>query len=240
MVAKVLMWGPGHVMVYNDTYARIAGEKHPDALGSNVAEVWPEIWDWNRDIIEAGLRGELRFYHDQSMILIREGRPEESISDLFYTPVYEADGKIGGVMCTVVDNSDRAAMEKRVKDSEGKLRRVTDAVPMLISYVDRQLIYRFANHAYERWFGMKPDDMIGKHIAPVIGQGPYKNRRPDIDRALVGEVVTSEADMPVKGGAPRRLEVRHVPHVEADGSIPGVTSLAWISKIVLCAKPSSK
>ncbi|MET3858778.1 PAS domain-containing protein [Rhizobium sp. OAE497] len=221
-VAKVLMWGPGHVMVYNDTYAKIAGDKHPGALGSNVAEVWPEIWDWNRDMLEAGLGGELRSYHDQSMTLIRDGRPEEFIFDLFYTPVYEADGKIGGVMCTVVDNSDRVAMEKRMKDSEGKLRRVTDAVPMLISYVDRQHIYRFANHAYETWFGMKPDDMIGRHIGAVIGQGPYENRRPDIDRALAGEVVTGEADMPVNGGAPRRLEIRYVPHVEADGSVPGV------------------
>jgi putative addiction module CopG family antidote len=221
-VAKVVMWGPGHVMVYNDTYAKIAGQKHPDALGSNVAEVWPEIWDWNREMIEAGLRGELRSYHDQSMTLIRDGRPEEFIFDLFYTPVYEADGKIGGVMCTVVDNSDRVAMEKRVKDSEGKLRRVTDAVPMLISYVDRQHIYRFANHAYQTWFGMKPDDMMGQHIAAVIGEGPYENRRPDIDRALAGQVVIGEADMPVKGGAPRRLEIRYVPHVEADGSVPGV------------------
>lgn len=221
-VAKVLMWGPGHVMIYNDIYAKIAGEKHPSALGSNVAEVWPEIWDWNREMIEAALRGELRSYHDQSMTLIRDGRSEAFIFDLFYTPVYEADGKIGGVMCTVVDNSDRVAMEKRVSDSEGELRRVTDAVPMLISYVDRSHVYRFANGAYESWFGMKPDDMIGKHIAAVIGDGPYENRRPDIDLALTGEVVTAETDMPVLGGAPRRLEIRYVPHVEADGSVPGV------------------
>ncbi|WP_018902423.1 type II toxin-antitoxin system ParD family antitoxin [Rhizobium sp. 2MFCol3.1] len=220
-VAKVLMWGPDHVMIYNDTYAKIAGQKHPRALGSNVAEVWPEIWDWNRDMIEAGLRGELRSYRDQSMTLVRDDRPELFIFDLFYTPVYEADGKIGGVMCTVVDNSDRVAMEKRVSESEDELRRVTDAVPMLISYVDRSHVYRFANHAYEAWFGMKPDDMVGKHIAAVIGEGPYENRRPDIDRALAGEVVTGEADMPVQGGAPRRLEIRYVPHLAGDGSVPG-------------------
>ncbi|MGF9567548.1 type II toxin-antitoxin system ParD family antitoxin [Neorhizobium sp. BT27B] len=221
-VAKVLMWGPSHTMLYNDIYAELVADKHPAALGSNVAEIWPEVWDWNREMIEAALRGELRSYRDQSMTLIRNGQAQEFIFDLFYTPVYEASGKIGGVMCTVVDNSGRVALEKRASDSEGQLRRVTDAVPMLISYVDRQHVYRFANHAYEAWFGMKPDDMIGKHIAAVIGEGPYENRRPDIDRALAGEVVTGETDMPVQGGAPRRLEIRYIPHAEANGTISGV------------------
>lgn len=221
-VAKVLMWGPDHVMVYNDTYAKILGDKHPAALGSHVAEILPEVWDWNREIIAAGLRGELRSYHDQNMTLIRAGQPETFIFDLFYTPVYEADGKIGGVMCTVIDNSSRIAMEKRLAESEAELRRVTDAVPMLISYVDQDHLYRFANHAYQAWFGMNPEDMIGKHMAAVLGEAAYQNRRPDIDRALTGELVTAETDMSIVGDAPRRLEIRYVPHFGADGSVPGV------------------
>ncbi|MEB2846578.1 type II toxin-antitoxin system ParD family antitoxin [Endobacterium cereale] len=221
-VAKVLMWGPAHVMIYNDLYAKIVAEKHPAALGSNVAETWPEIWDWNREMIAAGLRGELRSFHDQNMTLVRDGQQQEFIFDLFYTPVYEADGKIGGVMCTVVDNSDRVDFEKRLADSEAELRRVTDAVPMLISYVDRNHVYRFANGAYETWFGRRPDDMIGRPVLDVIGEKAYEGRRPDIDRALGGEVVTAEADMRHGDGPVRRLEIRYIPHVEADGSVPGV------------------
>lgn len=221
-VAKVLMWGPAHVMIYNDIYAEIVSEKHPAALGSNVAETWPEIWDWNREMIDAGLRGEVRSFNDQNMTLVRDGRPQEFIFDLFYTPVYEADGKIGGVMCTVVDNSDRVDFEQRLADSEAELRRVTDAVPMLISYVDRNHVYRFANGAYEKWFGTKPDDMIGRSVLDVIGERAYKGRQPDIDRALAGEAVIAEADMRHGDGPVRRLEIRYVPHVGNDGSIVGV------------------
>ena len=32
-IAMVLMWGPAHVMIYNDGYAGIAGQKHPQAFG---------------------------------------------------------------------------------------------------------------------------------------------------------------------------------------------------------------
>ncbi|WP_246705283.1 PAS domain-containing protein [Rhizobium sp. RM] len=221
-VAKVLMWGKSHVMIYNDRYIDIAGANHPAALGGTVPGIWPEIWDWNREMLEAGLRGELRSFHDQPMTLIRDGISKTFIFDLFYTPVYEADGTVGGVLCTVVDNSDRAAMKARIAENEAELRRVTDAVPMLISYVDRDHVYRFANAAYDSWFGSKPADMVGRPVRDVIGEAAYEGRRADLDRALAGEACTGEADMPFSGGAPRRLEIRYVPHIEPDGSIPGV------------------
>jgi Arc/MetJ-type ribon-helix-helix transcriptional regulator len=42
-VAKVVMWGPEHIMLYNDSYRAIAGDRHPAALGSPVATAFPEI-----------------------------------------------------------------------------------------------------------------------------------------------------------------------------------------------------
>jgi PAS domain S-box-containing protein len=221
-VSKVLMWGRSHVMIYNDRYAEIVGAKHPGAMGSKAAETWPEIWDWNREMLEAGFRGELRSFHDQPMTLEADGTAKDFIFDLFYTPVYEADGTIGGVLCTVVDNSSRVAMEKRIVASEAELRRVTDAVPMLISYVDRQHVYQFANAAYEDWFGLKLSDVVGHKIVDVIGEKAYESRRHDIDRALKGEVISAEADLVFTEDGPRRFELRYIPHVEADGSVPGV------------------
>jgi PAS domain S-box-containing protein len=127
-VAKVLMWGPSHVMLYNDAYALIAGPNHPKALGGAVPEIWPEIWDWNRRMLEAGFRGELLSFRDQPMTLRRDGRDDTFVFDLFYTPVYEADGSVGGVMCTVVDNSVRVAIDRQLVASHRRFRTAMDAV----------------------------------------------------------------------------------------------------------------
>lgn len=221
-VAKVLMWGPDHIMLYNDAYRTIAGERHPSALGSPVATAFPEVWDWNRPILEAGLRGETISYRDQPIEFDRPDGRTTLYLDLFYTPVYEADGGVGGVMCTIVDNSARVEAERRVAVSETELLRVTDALPMLVSYVDREHVYRFANIAYESWFGMSPASMIGRHVRDVIGDAPYQDRRADLDRGLAGERFTAETTMPHRDGVTRRLEVRYVPRIEPDGSIPGV------------------
>jgi len=221
-VAKVLMWGPDHIMLYNDAYREIAGERHPMALGAPVATAFPEVWDWNRPILQAGFNGKTIVHRDQPIVFQRPDGPETMFLDLFYTPVYDANGSVGGVMCTIVDNSARISLETQLAAREAEIRRVTDAVPMLISYVDRDHIYRFANATYRDWFGVEPKSMIGRHVRDMIGEAAYNDRRQSIDRGLSGEAFTSETDMPHGDGSVRRLEVRYVPHVEPDGSIPGV------------------
>ena len=127
-VPKVLMWGPDHVMLYNDGYAAIAGANHPQALGSTVAAVWPEIRDWNEAVLARGFAGDIQSFRDQPLTLERNGRPEELFLDLFYTPVHREDNVVGGVMCTVIDNTVRVASEAALRTSNGRFRAAMDAV----------------------------------------------------------------------------------------------------------------
>ncbi|MGU3390626.1 response regulator [Sphingomonas sp. M1A8_2b] len=221
-VAKVVMWGPEHIMLYNDSYRAVAGDRHPAALGSPVATAFPEVWDWNRAVLDAGFRGETVAYRDQPILFQRPEGPETLTLDLFYTPVYRPHAGVGGVLCTMVDNTGRVEAEHRLAASEAELRRVTDAVPMLISYVDRDHVYRLANAQYEEWLGADPAAMIGKPVREVLGDAAYADRRPSFDRAFAGESFTTEAIFPHKDGRHRRSEFRYVPHIAADGSIPGI------------------
>ena len=38
-----IRWGPELVLIYNDAYRSILGEKHPEALGRPLREVWWEL-----------------------------------------------------------------------------------------------------------------------------------------------------------------------------------------------------
>ena len=127
-IAKVLMWGPDHVMIYNDAYSLIAGANHPRAIGGTVPAVWPEIWDWNREQLDAGFRGEQRHFRNQVLTLVRDGVAESVHFDLFYTSVYEDDGAVGGVLCTCVDNSDRVAAATALAASDTRFRTAVDAM----------------------------------------------------------------------------------------------------------------
>ncbi|KAK0361103.1 hypothetical protein LTR94_024670, partial [Friedmanniomyces endolithicus] len=226
-VAKVLMWGPDHIMIYNDAYIDIAGTYHPRAMGGTVPGIWPEIWDWNRVILERGLRGEVQSFRDQPMTLLRSGVPEQVYLDLFYTPVYEEGGTVGGVLCTLLDNTDRLQLERRLAASEAELRAVTDVLPVLVAFIDRDHIYRFANEYYREWFGLTPAQVVGRHAREVIGEANYAARQSMMDRALAGETIASDATIQHGDGGWRRADVRYLPRREADGSVSGFHVLVF-------------
>jgi putative addiction module CopG family antidote len=225
-VAKVVMWGPDHIMLYNDSYSGVAGERHPAVLGQPVAVAFPELWEWNRAILEAGMKGEIVSHTTQPIVFHRPNGPETLILDLFYTPVYDDSGRVGGVMCTIIDNSKRVEAERNLAAREAELRRITDAVPMLISYLDRNYVYGFANSCYQDWFGIAPETIVGRPAPDVLGEAFFEERRPDIDRALAGETFRAETLLPSGEGTTRRCEIRYIPDVAADGAINGTYILA--------------
>ncbi|TAJ27983.1 response regulator [Bosea sp. (in: a-proteobacteria)] len=127
-VAKVLMWGPDHRLIYNDAYRDIVADRHPELMGAPTATALPEVWDWNRPILEAGYRGELVSHCDVTMVLDLQGSRRGFVFDLHYTPVYDACGEVGGVMCTVIDQTERVAMERRLAASNRRFRTAMNAV----------------------------------------------------------------------------------------------------------------
>ncbi|CDG84267.1 hybrid sensor histidine kinase/response regulator [Janthinobacterium agaricidamnosum] len=120
-IAMVLMWGPQHVMLYNDEYAVIAGAKHPAAMGGTVEEIWPEVWAWNRNILETGFRGESQVHHENMFLLSRHGVPETVWLDLFYTPVYDERGLVAGVLCTVIEVTARVLQNRKLQAATQEL-----------------------------------------------------------------------------------------------------------------------
>jgi len=98
---------------------------------------------------------------------------------------------------------------------------MADAVPILISYVDREERYRFVNRAYERWFGVDRSQIEGKTLVEVLGEDAYGRLRHHVARALAGESVTFEGEIKYRDAGLRQIEAQYVPDVTRDGQIPG-------------------
>ncbi len=98
---------------------------------------------------------------------------------------------------------------------------MADAVPILISYVDREQRYRFVNRAYERWFGIDRSEIEGKTLAEVLGPEAYNRVRDHAARALAGESVTFEAQYHYQAAGLRDVEAQYVPDIARNGEIPG-------------------
>jgi len=111
-VPIVLLWGEHGVMIYNDAYSVFAGGRHPQLLGSNVREGWPEVADFNDNVMKIGLAGGTLAYKDQELTLHRTGQPEQVWMDLDYWPVPDESGRPGGVIATVVETTARVESDR--------------------------------------------------------------------------------------------------------------------------------
>jgi|GEM_PF-1018129 len=102
-----------------------------------------------------------------------------------------------------------------------------DATPALIAYIDDQLRYRYINEAYEKWFGLSTDAIIGQLVEDIIDPAAFSVFREAVARTLGGEVVTLRNVFELADGEERQIEARLVPQTGPDGRIVGCFSLAF-------------
>ncbi|MEM6485103.1 MAG: PAS-domain containing protein, partial [Pseudomonadota bacterium] len=131
----------------------------------------------------------------------------------------------GGYIITYTDVTERSHNAEALRESEQRLRLIADAMPALISYVNREVRYEFANQAFEDWFGTPSDQIEGAFLTDVWGEKEFENHRPYIEKALDGETVNFELEHLLPDSRRRISFKTYVPHRIADGSVMGFFTL---------------
>jgi signal transduction histidine kinase len=111
-----MAWGPQLTFLYNDAYARVTlGKKHPWALGKPAPEVWHEIWhDIGPRIQRVMQTGEASWDETLGLILERSGFPEETYHTFSYSPLAASNGEIEGMLCVVMEDTQRVRGERQL------------------------------------------------------------------------------------------------------------------------------
>ena len=119
----VLFWGPDFCALYNEAYAPTIGDKHPHVLGRPAREGWAELWDDLGPLLQSVLdTDETLHAKDRPFYIERDGgRGENVFFDISYSPVFEADGSIGGVLCIVSETTQRVLAERAMMADRNRL-----------------------------------------------------------------------------------------------------------------------
>jgi diguanylate cyclase (GGDEF)-like protein/PAS domain S-box-containing protein len=120
---------------------------------------------------------------------------------------------------------ERVEASKALRESSHRLSMITDHIPALISYVDAEERYRYANATYREWFGVTPASVEGRTVREILGEEAYAPRASHIKEALAGKEVMFELPV-IHSGSKRYTQVRYVPEVSDDGSAVGFYILA--------------
>ena len=134
-------------------------------------------------------------------------------------------GKVVKVLETIMDVSDRVRVEQSWQRSEQHLHLITDALPVLIAYIDYQQRYRYINRTYETWYGKSRSYIINKPMPELWGEDNYQKLIPYVETVLAGKAVTFESQPTTEKGNSYWISAIYIPDFDADGKVQGFFSL---------------
>jgi PAS domain S-box-containing protein len=114
-VPMTIQWGAEGTLLYNDAYCEIAGARHPGLLGRTVRDSWSEVAGFRAQALSHVLDGNTFNCHDQHMVLLRNGEPEDIWLDINYSPVVDEGGTPRGALAVVKNTTERFQADQRLR-----------------------------------------------------------------------------------------------------------------------------
>ena len=205
---EILYWSKGAERLYGWT----AGE----ATGRDSASLLRPLLPAPLVVIEESLRrdgqweGSIAHTH-------RDGR---AIS-LHSRWALDTSGPVPVVLEINRDITARLEAQEAARARERQLRFVTDSAPVLIAHCDAAGRFRFVNKPYAARFGLHPSELVGRRIADVLGERAHDTIKPYIGRALRGERVDVELEVPYEKLGRQVMHFAYEPEVNDAGEVVG-------------------
>jgi PAS domain S-box-containing protein len=181
-----LGWGPDFLLLYNDGYADILGDRHP-CQGRPVREIWADAWPRIEPNARRAMAGETLFFESEPRTLRRAGREETVWLTFSYTPVLGEGGEAMGVFGTVTAVNRDASAEERLRESEERFRLIADSAPVPIWVTKLDRTRGFVNRAYVDFLGISYAQAVDYDWRAII--------HPDDQARVLAESVAGEASL---------------------------------------------
>jgi hypothetical protein len=110
-----VIWGPGAVQIWNESYARICGDKHPREFGSDYRVCWASAWPAIGGAFETARAGDAAFLENQPMFLDRKGYLEETWFTFSLSPIRDDGGQVVGLFLPVTETTPRMLADRRTR-----------------------------------------------------------------------------------------------------------------------------
>lgn len=241
--AVILLRGPEYVVeLINEPSAVILGTIREKIQGRPIFEALPTLRGQGlEDVYAQVYQGETVVFEELPLLFDRHHAsdlPDQGYVRAAYLPWRDAHGEIMGVMGVGYEvtaqvlarqqvqalNENLTVALQETKLQREQLRVLTDALPVLIGYLDRERRYQFANEAYRAWFNRDPAALLGQHVQEVVGEAAYATTSRYMDRALAGERLHFESRMVYREDFIKYIHTDYIPD-ERDGEVRGFYTL---------------
>ncbi|MEI6734741.1 MAG: diguanylate cyclase [Comamonadaceae bacterium] len=135
------------------------------------------------------------------------------------------------------DITERKQVEQSLRDGAEELRLFAENVPaMTVSFdIDQRCL--FANKLYKQFFGFETSEIVGMQLREIVGAEVHREIEPHFLQAMRGHALNYHRTHQLKSNECRFLEVKLLPHIDAQGAVLGCFSVTTdITEHVLAAQ----
>ncbi|MAZ85477.1 MAG: histidine kinase [Hoeflea sp.] len=118
---KAIVWGDSLTTIYNDGFAPILGHK-PEAMGRSFRDIWSEVWPDIGPLVEKAYAGESTYIENFPLAINRHGYEEDCHFTFCYSPIYDENGRVCGMMDTVMETTETVLVQRQVSAVNAELR----------------------------------------------------------------------------------------------------------------------
>lgn len=204
----------------NELALQVHGLRRDQAMGQTLASgISDAAYRLHEPYIRQVLQGQRVRFEGQE---VRDGRAFHYQVNL--VPERDDGGAVTGFYLMTFDISALKEAKEEVERVAGRLRAITDNMPVMISYIDAQHRLQFLNRTFEEWTGVAIRDALGKTLREALGETLYEQRRAPLEQALRGQRVEFEVISEARG-IKRVLQTSYVPDCPSVGVTVGVYTL---------------
>ncbi len=129
------------------------------------------------------------------------------------SPIFSG-GSVKELTLITRDISARKQLEEKLFEQKNFIQKVTDSIPGLIGYWNREKKCEFANLAYREWFGRSSEEVLGMEMKDLLGADLYNLNLPYVEKALAGEMQRFERKIVKPDGSAGITWAQYIPDIE--------------------------
>jgi PAS domain S-box-containing protein len=115
-ISLMLIWGPEHIQIYNDSFSQLLGTMGSSALGQNFTIAWAQAFEVIGPPFRSALAGKTALIENQRMWGSRGYLAlEETFFTYSYSPVRDESGAIAGLFLSGTETTSRMLSERRTR-----------------------------------------------------------------------------------------------------------------------------
>jgi PAS domain S-box-containing protein len=211
-----------HFTVANAPYLALISKTYEEVIGKPAFDVLPELESSLKPLLDDVVcTGERYQANEFPLDFIKDGVKTRDFFNFIYEPIKDYRGNVTGVFVTGQKVTDQVEAKLKLQENQHQLRMFADAMPVLISYIDRNERYQLTNKLYEEWFGESGDKVKGMSMLEMLGVKAYEAIHPYVVRALAGERVTYESKVHYRNKGETYIHATYIPDKAANNEVRG-------------------